>query len=273
MKHQSTSAALSIQRREEAGEIILPATSTDVSTPSKALDTDDLVILIGTMAVAWLIAVGSYAYYERIVFAIAVLIWSVGMVIFIFLLVFVQSRTWLQMLNIRAHRSNESKRISAQERVMKYYYDTEKEKEQIREEAKVKISEIYERLRLSAQTNMQRQVEEHSVQQSSLNRLDNYVAPDEVPYRDSLRERLLMYLLSLYDEGMDDGGRITVAVPWSARGNMNKDKIVEMFRQAEHFAGFWVVKQMENKHWYVNRDKLTTPDLLEQAFKNVYTPK
>lgn len=275
-RNQATVTALPAKRQEAipaiAGEVIPPAMTADVAPVGKALDTDDLFILIAAMSIAWLIAVWAYAQRQDWGFGLVMLIWSVGMVAFILLLVFIQSRTWLQTLAAWLHTWNERLRIRAQERVMKYYYDSEEERERIREEAKVKIAEIQERLRLAAQVQMVAQVEEHSQPQSTMNQVANYVAPGEPePFRDELRERLLVYLLSLYDGGLADDGRITGRVLWSARGELTereRERVAEMFRQAP----VWIVRQADNKYWYFNTERYATPGQLVRAFDGVLTP-
>lgn len=276
-RNQSTAALSPVVRRKEeapalSGEVIPPAMTADVSHAGKALDTDDLFILIAAMSIAWLVAVWSYAQRESWGFGLVLLVWSVGMVTFILLLVFIQSRTWLQTLAAWLHSWNEHYRIRVQGQVMRYYYDSEERREQIREDARVKIAEITERLRLAAQADMIAQVEEHSQPQGELNMVANYVTPE--PFRDELRERLLVYLLGLYDEGMADDGQIMVRVPWSKRGDMDTAKVLEMFRQAEGLTGAWVVRQEQTggKAWYVNRQRFSTPGLLVRAFGSVYTP-
>lgn len=281
-RRQSTAAALPVAKRKDdmpalSGEVIPPAMTADVAPAGKALDTDDLFILIAAMSVAWLIAVWSYAQRQSWGFGLVLLVWSVGMVTFILLLVFIQSRTWLQTLAAWLHSWNEHYRIRVQAQVMRYYYDTEREREQIREDARVKIAEIQERLRLSAQAEMVAQVEAHSQPQITMNQVANYVAPGEPePFRDELRERLLAYLLSLYEGGLGDDGRITGRVLWSARGDLTereRERVIEMFRQVRHTSpNGWIVRQAENKYWYLNTQRYATPGQLVRAFDSVLTP-
>lgn len=275
-RNQSTAAALPVAKRQEpppalSGDVIPPAMTADVAPAGKALDTDDLFILIAAMAIAWLVAVWSYAQRQSWGFGFVLLLWSVGMVGFIFLLVFIQSRTWLQTLAAWLHSWNEHYRIRVQGQVMRYYYDTEKEREQIREDARVKIAEINERLRLQANADLLQQVEQHSQPQSAMNQLANFVPPAEAePFRDELRERLATYLCSLYPDGLDEDGRIIREVAWSKRGELKRERerVLSMFSQAP----VWIVRQGDDNHWYVNIERYPTPGQIVRAINGLLTP-
>jgi hypothetical protein len=278
-RNQSTVASALPAKREptQAYQIpeggIHPATTAEVGSQGKALDTDDLIIFLVVFGVVWTVAVGAYSTNKGWPLGVAVVVWTVGGLLLGTLLLFIQSRTWVQTWNSTLHWSNERLRVKAQERVLTYYYECEVEREKIRADAQVQIAEINERLRIAAQAERVRQVEEHSITQSTMNQLANYVPPSQElePFRDELRDELLRYLVGLYETGMEKDGRIKIAVPWSARGKMNTDKVLDLFSQAKAWSGYWVVKQAENKHWYVNVERFTTPGQLVRAFDKAHT--
>jgi hypothetical protein len=280
-RRQSTQAAATLPTKQqqvitipEGG--IHPATTADVGAQGKALDTDDLVIFLIVFGFVWTIAVVAYSWNQGLALGLSVIVWTVGGIILCTLLLFIQSRTWVQTWNSWLHWMNERKRIGAQERVLTIYYKSEVKRERIRVEGQVLIAEINERLRLAAQAELVRQVEEHSQPQSTMNQVANYVAPlEEVePFFDELRDRLLRYLVGLYESGLADDGRITGAVPWGKRGDMPDDRVKDMFEQAKTWAGTWVVRyDTGRKGWYLNVDKLGTPGQVARAFTNVRTPR
>lgn len=279
-RNQSTQAAAMPQKQpiqayqmQDGG--IHPATTADVGAQGKALDTDDLVIFLITFGAVWTVAVIAYSLNRGWALGLSVIVWTAGGLVLGVLLLFIQSRTWVQTWNGTLHSSNERLRIRAQERVLTYMAECDVEKERIREEARVQIAEITERMRIEAQGEIVRQVEEHSQPQSTMNQLANYVAPaEDAPYYDELRDRLLRYLVGLYDEGIGDDGRIVGRVLWSARGDLNErdqKRVLEMFSDAGRILGSPVVYQAENKHWYINVNKLATPGLLVRVFDRIHT--
>jgi hypothetical protein len=282
-RRQSTQAAATLPTKQqqvitipEGG--IHPATTADVGAQGKALDTDDLVIFLIVFGFVWTIAVVAYSWNQGLALGLSVIVWTVGGIILCTLLLFIQSRTWVQTWNSWLHWMNERKRIGAQERVLTIYYKSEVKRERIRVEGQVLIAEINERLRLAAQAELVRQVEEHSQPQSTMNQVANYVAPlEEIePFFDELRDRLVRYLVERYQgqDKMQDDGRILGEIPWGKRGKMPADRVRDMLKQAETWCGVWVVRyDTGRKGWYVNIDKFETPTQMVAAFDRVRTPR
>ena len=232
-----------------------------IRSTGQAIDGRSLLALIGIMAFFGLVVAWSWGQQRGMAAGAVLVLWAGGMVLFIALLIFVQSETLLQALALFFWSFVEVYRVRAIRKTQEHRHRTDRE-----------IAEIHERLRLVAQADLYAQVEEHSQPQSHSNLLANFVPPDPAPFRDELRERLLVYLVGLYEGGMADDGRIEGAVPWSKRGSMDREKVLEMFRQAGILAGSWVVRQEDNKHWYVNRARFSTPGLIVRVLQQALTP-
>lgn len=280
-RNQSTSAALSVPANKPTqaypvGEIgIAPATTADVHSPGKALDTDDLVIFLIALGAVWTVGVGFYSANEGWALGFAVIIWAVGGILLLILLLFVQSRTWVQTWASFLHWTNERKRLNVQQAVAEYHYQAERKIAKIQAERDKAIAEIQERLRIEAGLAAMRQVEEHSQPQSHSNQLANYVEAEQVEVIDTLRLELLSFIRGLYRGAANmDTGYIPGGVPWSRRGALKHDatRIERMLADAQQIKGKWLLK-MENNGWWLNLEDYPESGNAVHAFDRVHTPR
>lgn len=192
------------------------------------------------------------------------------------------SGKWSITVAARSFHKTERYRVDAEERVRLAEIEAEKETERIRVEAMRLTAQYNAQLQIHARQEISAQIEAHGAQ-STMNQVAGYVAPstEPEPFVDDLRSELLRYLVRLYDlddEGkprMDKSGRIIKQVLWSARGDLNErdqKRVLTMFADGRQMVGTWIVRQAENKHWYVNIEKFTTPTKLARVFNWVHTP-
>lgn len=166
--------------------------------------------------------------------------------------------------------------------VVSVWLQTRVEHARIAKDAEIQRQRAYldAQIRATQQAGVKRQVVEqvvaHSIPQAHSNQLANYMpAEPEVDALDEFRQRLLLALVSVYEEGrMADDGRIVVTAPWSKRGGFSPKEMQRakaMFEQARLISGVWVVQQRDNA-WYVNRKRFASPGQLVRAFALVKTP-
>lgn len=267
--------------RYVTGEVIPPATTADVRTPGKALDTDDMVTLIGTMSIIMLVFVLGYGLQKDWAFATVMIFWAACMAGFVLLITLVQSRTLVQVLATFFHAANERFRLWCQSRLADRHYrymefaETEDTK---RHSMTEETKRITAQAQIAEQQLTIRRIADSStaLTQNHSNMLTTYSNEPDHPVIDHFKADVLSYLIELTEKDergnpsyVTTSGRVNYTFPWSTRGEKANEaqRFWRLISLAENSLSDWIIRS-QGKAYYFNIDELDKQKLLD-AFARI----
>lgn len=263
--------------RYVSGEVIPPATTADVRTPGKALDTDDMVTLLTVMGAVLLVLIGARGMENDWAISAILFFWAVFMAVFVVLVMLIQSRTLVQLVVTFLHWGNEWFRLLFQVTVAKrhYAYLEYSESEQTeRHRMTTDSSRLIADAKIAEQQLTIRRIADGSRMptQNHSNQLATYAQePTEQPYVDLFKADVLSYLIELTETDergnpryVTNAGRISTPFPWSTRGEKanEAERFWRLMSVVSNAAGDWVVRN-NGKAYYFNIEKMDKDCLLD----------